>query len=885
MARKLAKNDDQLSLELTSTVGLPPNPNCTRCALHKSAETVCMKGVGPKNADIVVIGEAPGATEDRKGIPLYGRSGQLLRGELHKARLTEPFITNVVRCRPPDNRKPTPEEIKACRPYLDYELATIKPKYVVTCGAIPSKVVLKKPKVTEARGRMIPVPGFPNITGMPMFHPAYALRDPSKLPMITSDLQRLRRHERGELEEKEIKWTVVTWSNVVDFLLKFRRCGEFSFDIETNGLFPYDDKGKISCISIGMKDGGWVIPWHPVHPKTGFGEATREATTFFNYVLHRMIDLQEELELWACGQNAKFDNTWLKAKCGRSFYLDFDTLLAHHLLDENSAHDLKFMARQYLDVEDYDLTTREKRGFVEPMKLYEYGAKDAVYTLRLAQILRKDIKKDIELSRLYYFLTMPSSRALERIEARGIPLDMEFYSTVEKETREKHTAVKRELREMVAEVRRKIYGKKPWRQVNWNSPQQVAKFLYEECGIKATVLTDKGAPSTGEAALADLKGKYPIVDKLIEYRELEKFLSTYIGNDGTENEEASGWKAFIVNNRLHLSYKIAGTVTGRFSSRLHQIPRDGRIRNIATGYVDERGRKWVFAQGDISQAELRIAGHLSQDIELITAYRRGIDVHWSTLLFMIGTGNSEEYLEPAIKTAEALARKKKKLPLHEAIEILRQCGHEAAIAVNRIWKEGRKKAKAVNFGFIYGMYENKFIETAKLKYGWEPTWDEAHAIREAYFELYPGLVKWHERTRKLVAIDGYVTSLSGRKRRLPGVYSSDRSLKNEAERQAINSPVQGFIGDYKAMCMIEIEEDLDHDKVVIVGEHHDALLFLMREDAIAEVAPQVNAIMKAPKLLKKFRIDLSIPMESDLEIGNWGKGVEYKKWLKQREAS
>lgn len=253
---------------------------------------------------------------------------------------------------------------------------------------------------------------------------------------------------------------------------------------------------------------------------------------------------------------------------------------------------------------------------------------------------------------------------------------------------------------------------------------------------------------------------------------------------------------------------------------------------------------------------------------------------------MIGTGNSKEYLEPAFETAAKIAGVSKgKLNLSEAIEIMRKAGHDACIALNKTWKEARKKAKAVNFGFIYGMFERKFIETAKLKYGWEPTFDEASKIRDAYFELYAGLVEWHKRVKKLLAIDGYVVSLSGRKRRLPGIHSSDKKLRMEAERQAINSPVQGFIGDYKAMCMIEIEDTIDHDQAVIVGEHHDALLFLIREDAVAEVGPKIKAIMKGPKLLKDFKVELSIPMESDLELGPWGKGKELSKWLEERKSA
>jgi DNA polymerase-1 len=580
-------------------------------------------------------------------------------------------------------------------------------------------------------------------------------------------------------------------------------------------------------------------------------------------IMRMLVSLSEGKECVA--QNGKFDNMWLKTYYDIKFHLDFDTGLAHHILDENSPHDLKYMSRMFLDVEDYDITTEEKKGNIAPMKLYEYGAKDAMYTLRLGKLFKSRLRKDKDLYRLFYKLTMPGARVMENIELRGIPMDLKDFEQIAIETRAAHTQSLIDLNSMANSKRPKAVPGIPRKNVNWNSPQQVAELFYQVLKLPCTVKTDGGAQSTGEAALADLKGKHKIVDQLILYRELEKFLSTYL----------DGWKPFIVDGRLFLGYKLHGTVTGRFSSRLHQIPRDGRIRNIACGYTDLEGNVWEFVQGDVSQAELRIAAHLSGDIELITAYRRNVDVHWATLLYMIGTNSVDMYNDQAMDTARKLAGREPR-SLTDAVEIMREAGHEKCIALWPDWKDGRKKAKAVNFGFIYGMYENKFIETAKLKYGWEPTWEEAHAIREAYFGLYRGLPIWHKRVKKLVTLNEYVISLSGRKRRLPGAASPDRGIRSEAERQAVNSPVQGFIGDYKAMAMIEIEETISHDDLVIIGEHHDALLMLVRSDRKSKVLPKVNSIMRNPALLKTFGIELDVPMESDLDVGNWGRGKTWK---------
>ena len=152
-------------------------------------------------------------------------------------------------------------------------------------------------------------------------------------------------------------------------------------------------------------------------------------------------------------------------------------------------------------------------------------------------------------------------------------------------------------------------------------------------------------------------------------------------------------------------------------------------------------------------------------------------------------------------------------------------------------------------------------------------------MREAFFELYRGIPSWHDKQKTLVRINGYVTNLFGRMRRLPGIYSSNRELRGEAERQAINSPVQGAIGDWKAAALIEIARTIDRNLLRIVGEHHDAILFIVREGAEDETLPQVRRIMRRPKLLDIFKIFPRVPMESEIELGPWGAGKSYTKDL------
>jgi DNA polymerase I-like protein with 3'-5' exonuclease and polymerase domains len=251
-------------------------------------------------------------------------------------------------------------------------------------------------------------------------------------------------------------------------------------------------------------------------------------------------------------------------------------------------------------------------------------------------------------------------------------------------------------------------------------------------------------------------------------------------------------------------------------------------------------------------------------------FLENIDIHWRTLMFAIAAGYIKgDYADRVKETATKLTGKKQS-QIFEACELLLDAGPDACIKVWDGWKEGRKKAKAINFGYVYGMYEKKFIQTAKTKYGWEPTWDEAHACREGYFQLYSELPNWHSKQKKLVKLNGYVRTMFGRKRRLPGIYAKDKMKRMEAERQAINSPVQGTIGDWKAAVLVEVHETIDHSKFKLVGEHHDALLGLVREGCEDETLPQLIQIIRKPKLLETFKIKLDIPMDGEVEIGPWG---------------
>ena len=813
-----------------------------------------MRGDGPQKPDdvqVVLIGEAPGANEDRRGIPFIGESGQILRTELKRHGLIhKTYITNLVKCRPPNNRTPTAAEIKACKPYLEKELSTLCPQVVVTAGVPATKTLFRgKAKIGQFHGEIIETDKHPFI-GFPIFHPAYTLRDPSKLPAFKDDIARLARLLEGGLRDDTVTWTVVRKGNLDQFIAEFEEAEEFAFDCETSGLFPFDPAGYVTAIAIALEERTWVIPGH-MHPDyQQFSHSPFAHGNALKLLMQLLFYIARRDHKRTYAQNGKFDNKWMRIQFGGSFRLTFDTMLAHHLLDENLGHDLTGMVRAHLDGEpEYDIPLECKNGrSKKPAINYRYCARDGAYTLRLGRIFSKMLEQHPELHRLFWRLTMPGARAMESVELEGLTLDPVARKEVGLDLLSKKITLERELNELTGY------------EVNWDSPAQVGDVLYEDLGLPCKIFTAKKAKSTSEAALYHLMGKHPVVDKLLEYRTAGKLFNTYI----------KGWQQYRIGNTYYFDYRLHGTVTGRYSSPLHPIPRDGAIRNLITAPPG-----WTFLFADISQAELRTAAHLSRDTEMMRCFNEGIDIHWRTCMNTMEVGTNE-FSDLVRNTAAQLAVcDLSKMTYSDALEIMLFAGPNACIEKESRWYDGRYRSKATNFGYIYGMREKKYVEQCKKDYGFEPTMAEAKQARTAYFALYSQLEAWHRKVKKLARLNGHVRTLTGRLRRLPGIQVRDRIVRAEAERQAVNSPVQGFIGDFKAMALIEVHQTFPRNKLRVVGEHHDALLIIVKDEHIDECVPKVLDIIKHPKLMDTFKIKLSVPMESEAELGPWGKGVKF----------
>jgi len=785
------------------------NENCTLCPLSEHAQSVCLLGDGPVPSRVLLLGEAPGAREDDIAKPFSGAAGQYLDRVLSEVGLPREsvYITNAVRCRPVDNATPSKAQINACSVYMRRELEIVRPDYVLLLGNVAVQAILNTSGVMKLRGtsRKLASGALAFVT----VHPAAVLRNPALEGDFRADLLTFARLVRGEERRPETETKLIQSSKGLAKLCSMLAevSNPIAFDVETGssnpnedegGLHPWSPQGVIHTVAFSWEPGkAFVVSLE--HPATTWDIPIERVYEALNIALagKKMV-----------GHNLKFDLEWMAAK-GVNLYGHFDTLSAIHLLEENRPKGLKANSRTYLGAEEYEANISFGADATKLVKLAIYNGKDADYTLRLYYHFREELKKRPGLARLFVQLVMPATRAFTKIEANGIPVDVKRLEARHREILATISRLESELLDAVPEDIRPL--------ANFRSPVFLGTWFFDRLGMPILERGKKsGRPATNESVLLRLQAKYPIVGKLMELRKWQKYESTYTRN----------WirRVNIARKpRLYTSYNLSGTVTGRLSSDMQQVPRDLFIRGII-GTRDG----WKLIEADFAQIELRLAAMLSADKSLLRAFRNGEDPHGQTAALILNKPQGE------------------------------------------LTKEERKMAKAVNFGFLYGMGWKGFMVYAKEKFGVTVTEEEAKAYRKAFFAKYSALLQWHERQRRLVHNLGRVSSPVGRVRHLPTINSTDDSVQAEAERQAINSPVQGLASDMMVLSMVILQEKLDK-RARILGNVHDSVLLEARDDYAGEAAAIVKHTMENLPLKKKFGWQPTVPILADVTVGrHWG---------------
>jgi DNA polymerase-1 len=740
-------------------------------------------------------------------------------------------------------------------------------------GNVPLYSLLGVSGVKKLRGKPVKKDG---MIILPTFHPSFALRDPRQRAVIEKDIQSFRDIvDFGDIPyERGVNYSIIDSDKKFDAMLE-KLSGVVAYDLETSGLYPWGlksletnkrQKTWITSIILGVQGEQFVIPLNHSECVLGpqgwkcptdmpanlldkyewMGRLALKNENAQQDLWDRLLPVLDECEL--VGQNMKFDVIWTWVKTGHRLTISFDTMLAHYNLDENSLHDLEHLSALYFGAKNYDIPVHEKHGFGSLERHCQYGATDGYYTRKLRFRLMQDLKKESRTKRLFDHLTMPTTNLFCEIEYHGVYINEAKMADAEKYLREEIAKAEKEWNK---------WGKG----VNMASPKQIGELLYDKLKIKCPQLTPKGGRSTSESTLNQID--HPCVASLLKYRGAAQQLSFFI----------EGWKPYIINSRLHPSFKLHGTVTGRPSCEnpnLQQVPRDPRIRSLICA---PPGRHLLDA--DLSQIELRIAAWLADEQNMIKVFQQGGDPHWMTALNELARGGAEAEL--ILRTAKAIS-KDLKIRYAEAIKVLLKAGADAAVEIDKVWKELRKKAKAVNFGYLYGMWWKKFKIYARDNYGVIVTDEEAQESRLNFFESWPDFPDWHDKQKRYARMNGYVINPIGRKRRLPAAtMSHDTPERREAERQAVNSPVQSFASDLNIMAALQLRKEFPGKELFINGTIHDAILVDVSDSHMKIVAKRLTEIMRGPDLLKVFGVEISLPIEGEVKVGAWseGKNVEF----------
>ena len=862
--------------------------------------------------DVLLVGEAPGANEDKQGRPFVGQSGKLLDETIDALCETtldeegEPLLspkmfgrTNVIRCRPPRNKKPTKTEVQSCIPQLIREIKKRKPKVIMVLGNIPLEYLAGQTGITTLNGKVLDciLPGLEHIKVVACVHPAYVLRMDHELPKFIEAFEVLAEVATGQYEAPPglgEYHTLTKLQDVRELIGRIRKeRKKTAFDTETGSLYWFKiEYPALLCFSLTNEAGvGYTIPYdHQDSPWREGGPRQRERKKIAKLVGEFLEDDRVEKVV----QNGKFDAKHCSHAIGYEIVNYRDTMLTHLVIDERKGtHGLKVLAYR-TGMGGYDKPLeyyRDTHPEANPRRggsyanvpgdvLFPYAGMDADATLRVDDDLIADPEyaENQRLQRLAEIFFPALSVVLSDMEYEGAQIDPEVVKKLDriytKEMREQSRAIF-EFPEV------KDYADDPNKTgdpgvFNPGSHQQLQDVLFGRMGETPTHLTKGGLERLAlryNNAVAKWRkkrsGRKPrfqrFVKEAIEAQEWQHFSTNAEvlhelergGNElaapilayrAAETLHGTFVKPLMYNldpdGRIHGNFNVHGTVTGRLSSddpNLQNIPNKGGGL-IKSAYVSRFGEHGLLGQADYSQVELRVAASWFNEPTMLKTYRRGEDMHLNTALDVFGLTKAQ----------------------YDALDAYDQ-------------KEKRTQSKRINFGILYGGGPPA-LQTALRKDGVFLTLDECAELIERYFEVRPMLKKGIEKLEEEVKRTGYLESFTGRRRRIPEVFSEDDEIVSRALRQSVNFPIQNGASEMTLMSLVLIwnrmQEAGYRSKIILTV--HDSIIFDLHVDEAYEVMAMAKYVMEHITELSDEVLPgldwswLKVPIVADCEIGvNW----------------
>jgi len=802
-------------------------PECTLCPkLCANTMNVCMEGDGPSNADLMIVGEAPGENEDDLNRPFVGMAGQHLRDDiLVPAGIPESKIrfTNSNRCHPLKNKTPSITEIKKCRRYLEAEIKAVKPKVIVAMGNAPLASMLQSfykggaeegtAKKTDGKvsgisfwqGNLVWLQEF-NCWMMPTFHPSYCMRNERAHSIYSTNLVIEDMREAWELAQEERPKFEVPESIVISDVIRAATVIEqmwvskvFAFDIETGGTGRSRDKHMIGCSFANSPDKGYYIPTEILLKNVAvLKKFTKLITSKKHYKI--MHNGAYEVRILAMAQNIKINGVRY-----------FDTMMAAHLINENFSKRLKDLAWIHTHFGGYDLELEKYRiankikedyGAIPLETLGPYGALDAVATWVIYTKL-KPMLEDEGVSPLFNKIVMPVRRVMSDAEINGIYVDEARAKELSNLCIQASSLLSQEVYRCAGQS------------FNIASPKQLQDILYNQ--MHFLPLKELKTGFSADAESIDFIATQPnseIAEFLSDRSYVNTLLTTHIGQ-----ALAYRWPE---DGRVHTNYNLTGAVTGRASCSqpsLQNVPQDRLVRSL---YTASPGN--LIVEADLKSAEIATIAAVSGEEMFIHAFKEGLDIH------------SETY-----KTIYDLP--------------------DSYVCT----KLERRMAKTINFGLVYGLSAMGLARRLRI------TIDEAAAFINLYFERLPNVARWMNRQKALVRRDGYVVSMFGRKRRIPYGLSDKWADQGRAERQAMNSPIQSGAADYTYIGLIRLRR-------AIIKAHLDGKIVHTVHDCGLADTPKVEVPRMVELFTEAFETPVKampIKMQVDVEVNKrWGQNNE-----------
>lgn len=889
---------------------------CEYCPIASSVEVPYR---GNAEADIIIVGESPGAQEIRQRQPFIGPSGQLLMEQLQWAGIDPalPFYTNAARCMIEKDSMASREiktALQVCRPKLELAISEIKPKVIITCGAIALEQIMRLKGVKSKRGKWLWSDEF-DCHVMPTWHPAYILRNQSELENFRMDLQKVARLRNDEWEFDD-KGEIIY--REVETILPLLRGGFMrddgtqvpirghrvirtdplpgndlpfitALDTETQGLNWWDPNSIIISYSVAVNHTeGWTVYLHEeVDPESEIDPdftitvargGTKKKPNMVEIGIKRVPGFDRKVEELRelCSRNdikKYFAN--LKFEKHRLFNLGItelnncpmDVMLAAHALDSerflnntlsqlvdtftNISVNLK---DSLTDAEKTDmlLTVRNKRDVVN-----KYACFDAVATLGVAAGVKKELVKDEKTLHYYLSFVHPTEcDLLFEMERNGILVDQEKLPEVKQHIKDVMQAQVEEFKKICSKVvvqRHKDNFKLTRRIIllealfDFTSADPDGEEMVHNFGfhLHPLAISNKSKmPKCDKDVLTQIldnpRTHDRVKDLILAYREWSDhntLLTRYIKNI----EQTMG-----PDGRLHPSYSIKFTSSGRTGARnpsIQNFPKRGPAAKLIRMLIIAPPGK-VLMEADHSMSELRWVAHVANERKMKEIFSNHGDIHLTTGREVADLQDDQKFLQ---------------------------------VPKNKV-KQIRQNAKAVNFGFVYGMSAAGFKNYSRISYHMKITDREAKKYRTKYFNLYRDLPLWHQDCEDQIRSHGYIRTLFGRKRVLPNVFSPDRAASAEAVRIGTNVVIQGPSSDCTLMGgnNVMANPKFDSAEASINIFIHDALIFEIDEDKITKYATIVREGMENIDTAS-YGFNLTVPLVVEAEYGkNLSEMTEYK---------